>query len=57
MPQPLSLAAKVAIMCLIKTTLLLLEISTIQDCGGGRGRSSTGRGFGRLRMPVESTAL
>ena len=57
MPQPLSLAAKVAIMCLIKRTLLPLEISTIQDCGGGRGRSSTGRGFGRLRMPVESTAL
>ena len=43
MLQPLSLAAKVAIMCLIERTLLPLEISTIQDCGGGRGRSSTGR--------------
>ena len=57
MPQALFLAAKVAIMCLSKRTLLPLEISTIQDCGGGRGRASTGRCFGRLRMPVESTTL
>lgn len=52
MPQPLSLATKVAIMCLIKRTLVPLEISTIQDCGGGHGRASSGRCFGHLRMPV-----